>query len=82
MEKPKTQIVMKLKNSNCGEAQKPKLGLNSKTYLWMKLKFKSWWSSKTQIVAKLKKTKLWQNSKSQIATKHKITQKVTKLKLW
>ena len=53
---------MKLKNSNCGETQKLKLGWNSQTQIVMKLntkivikkKMKSWWNLKTQIVMKLK----------------------------
>ena len=77
-----TQIVMKLKNSNCDETQKLKLWKNSKTQIVIKLK-----NSK---VTKLKKINLWQKSKTQIVTKAELwqnsicdkTQIVTKHKLW
>ena len=45
-----TQIMIKFKNSNFDEIQKPKL----------------WWDSKTQIVTKFKKNKIGWNSRTQI----------------
>ena len=79
----KTQIVMKLKNSNCDEIQKLKLLFNSGTWLLMKLKNSNWFETQ--------KLKWWQNSKTQIVIKknsncqkfnYDNTQIVTKLKLW
>ena len=53
----KTQIVTKLKNSNCGKTQKLKFWQNSKIQIVTKLKNTN--CNKTQ------KIKLWQNSKTQ-----------------
>ena len=50
----KTQVVMKLKNSNCDETQKLKLWWNSKTHIVIKLNNSN--CDKTQ------KHKLWCNS--------------------
>ena len=83
-----TQIVMKLKNSNCDETQKLNFFSNSKTQIMMKLKnsncdqtpkLKLWWNSKNSNCDKNKKIKLWWNSKNQIVKK---THVLTKLKLW
>ena len=69
----KTQIVMKLKNSNCDETQKLKLQWNSKTQTVMKLKSSN--CDKNSNVEKTQKLKLWQKSKTQIVTKLKLWQK-------
>ena len=57
----KTQIAMKLKNSNVDKIKKIRLWQNSKTQIVTKLeankktqKLKLWWNSKTQTVTKLK----------------------------
>ena len=73
----KTQIVIKLKNSNYDQTQKLKLWKNSKTKIVIKLNF--WQNSscdKTQIVTKLK---LWQNS---LCDKTQIVRKNQKLKCY
>ena len=68
-----TEILTKLKNSNCDENfdknQKLKLWQKSKTQIVTKLKNLNFYNSKTQIVTKLKKLncdktkklKSWQN---------------------
>ena len=72
--KLKTQNVTKLKNTNCDKTKKK---------LWQ-LKNTNCDHSKTQIVTKLKKFKLWQNSKFQIVTNPYPSNcdKTPKLKLW
>ena len=65
----KTQIVMKLKNSNCDETQNLKVWWNSKTPIVTKLQL--WQNSKTQNVSKIK---LWQNLITQIVIKLEILQ--------
>ena len=72
-----TQIVMKLKNLNCDETIKFKLGWNSnsnfdqtqKLKLWLTSKLKLWLNSKTHC-HKTQKLKLWWNS-TQIVMKLK-----------
>ena len=72
---------MIIKTSNCDWTQ---------NLIFFNLKTPIVINSKTQMVTKLKnsngdktpKVKWWQNSKSQIVTKLKKTQVVTKLKLW
>ena len=66
MWRKKTQLVKKVKNSNCDKTEKHKLWQSSKTQIETKFK------KKTQIVnKKTKRVKLWQNLKTQIVNKLK-----------
>ena len=80
----KTQIVMKLKNSNCDKSYDKKTQIVTKLKNWNSVKNSN--CEETQPTIK-KKRNWWQNLNTQIVTKDKKsiydqTQIVTKLKMW
>ena len=79
----KTQIVMKLKNSNCYKTQKKFNCDGTQTLIAIKLKKSNCDNSKIHIVTKLK---MWREKKSKAQNvtklKNSIYEKTQKLKLW
>ena len=84
MKLKKTQIVVKLKNSNCDKTQKLKLWWNSKTQIVINLKISNCEETQKLIGLQNSKLKLWVNSKTKNGTKLKKSNfdKTQKLKLW
>ena len=69
--KPKTKIVIKLKNINCDGTKKLQLWWNLKTQIVINFKSSLWWNSNSNC-DEIQKLQWSQNSKTQIVTTQKL----------